>query len=102
VLLHVCPGQFDADGETLHDEDYARELQGDEINISPGAGVNQVRGMWPENDTAKRGDSSFTDVEALLDYRGAQHEQAREATQDQVDQVRLGNGKVVPRHLGGR
>lgn len=55
--------------------------------------------MWSEDNSANGCDRGFTDVQALLDHRGAQHEKSGEAAQDEIHQVRLGNGEVIPRHI---
>ena len=101
VPFHVEFGQFDADGEALDDEDDARELNGDDVDAAPGPGIDQVGGMRPEDDAADGGNGGLTNVHALLDDRRAQHEERGEAAEDDVDQVRLGDVEVVPRH-GGR
>jgi hypothetical protein len=54
--------------------------------------------MWTEYDTTDCRDCGFTNVQTLLDHRGAQHEQTSEASKDQVDQMRLCDGEVIPRH----
>lgn len=74
--------------ETLHNQDYAGELQGYLICISPGIWVDEVRCMWAEYDAAQRGDRSFAYVELLLDDGRTQHEQRGEASQDDVHQMR--------------
>lgn len=45
--------------------------------------------MWPEDYTTNRSHGGFTDVQFLFDEEGAQHEQAGEASQNEVSQVRL-------------
>lgn len=102
VLLHVKLGQFDADGKTLDDENDARELDGDDINAAPGPRVDEIGGMGSEDDAAEGGDGGLANVHALLDNGRAQHEERGEAAEDNVDQVRLGDVEVVPRHGGGR
>jgi len=98
MFLHVVLWQFDTDGETLHDEDDAGEFERDLIGVAPRSWVDQVRGMRPKDDPADGSHGCFADVEALLDERGAQHEQGGEAAEDDVDQVRPVDGEVVPRH----
>ena len=100
MLLHVELGQFDTDGEALNDEDDAGELDGDNVDIAPGLGVDEVGGMRAEDDTAKSGDGGFTNVHALLDDGGAKHEKRSEAAKNDVDQVRLGDRKMIPSHDG--
>lgn len=56
--------------------------------------------MGAEDDATDGGDGSFTNVQAFLDDGGAQHEQAGEAAEDQVDQMWLGDGEMIPRHDG--
>lgn len=55
--------------------------------------------MGAEDDATYGGDGGFTNVEALFDDGRAQHEQAGEAAEDDVYQVRLGDGQVLPRHV---
>lgn len=54
--------------------------------------------MRAEYDAANGCDCCFTNVKTLLDDGGTQHKQAGEAAQDDVHQVRLRDGKVIPRH----
>lgn len=56
--------------------------------------------MRAEDDAAQGGDGGFSNVQSFLDDGRAQHEQARESSQDDIHQVGLIDGQVVPRHLG--
>ncbi|KFX86291.1 hypothetical protein O988_09669 [Pseudogymnoascus sp. VKM F-3808] len=67
MLLHIVFWQFDADGETLDHKDDSREFEGYLIDISPGAGVNEVGGMRAKDDAANGGDSRLADVQSFLD-----------------------------------
>ena len=98
MLLHVVFRQFDAYGETLDDEDNSREFEGDLIRVSPCSRVDQVRGMWTEDDAADGGNSCFSYVQSFLDEGRAQHEERGEATEDDVDQMRSIDREVIPRH----
>ena len=60
MLLHVVLGKFDSDGETLDDEDDARELERDLIGISPCSRIDQIRSVGAEDDTADGGDGCFS------------------------------------------
>ncbi|KAG7150159.1 hypothetical protein HYQ46_000915 [Verticillium longisporum] len=98
VFFHVKLGQLYADGETLDNEDDSGELEGDQVDIAPTLWIDQVCGMWSKDDATKRGNGGFSDVHALLDERGAEHEYRGEATKDNVYQVGTGDREVVPRH----
>lgn len=54
--------------------------------------------MGTEYDATYGRDRGFTNVQAFLDDGGTQHKQAGEASENQVHQMRLGDGQVVPRH----
>ena len=92
MLLHVVFRQFDSDGETLDDEDDARELESDLISVAPCSRVDEVRGVRAKDDSTDSSDRCFSDVEALLDEGGTQHEQGGEAAEDDVDQMRSVDG----------
>lgn len=98
MLFHIVFGQFDADGETLDDEDDSRELEGDLIGVSPCSRVDQVGGMRAKDDSADGRDSCFTYVQSFLDERRTQHEQRCEAAEDDVDQMRSIDREMFPRH----
>lgn len=98
MLLHVVFRQFDADGETLYNEDDPREFESDLVGISPCPRVDQVRSMWAEDDSADGGDCRFTNVQSFLDEGRAQHEKGGEAAENDVDQVRAVDREVIPRH----
>lgn len=98
MAFHVGLRQFDTDGETLHDKDNAGAFQRDFVDVTPFVGIEEVRRMGAEDDTANGGDGSFADVQFLLDEQGAQHEQAGETAQDHVSQMRLIDIEVVPGH----
>lgn len=100
MLFHVKLGQFDTDGETLHNQNNSRELDRYNIDTAPFIGVDPVGSMRSEDDTAQRRDGSFANVHALLDERRAEHKQRGEAAKNDIHQVRLGDVEVVPRHLG--
>lgn len=89
MLLHVVFRQFDTNGETLDDQNDAREFEGDLVGVAPGERVYEVRGMRTEDDAADGGHGGFANVQSLLDEGGAEHEKRREAAQDDVHQVRL-------------
>lgn len=57
--------------------------------------------MRAEDDAAEGGDSGLTNIHALLNNSGAQHEEGGEAAQDDVHQVRLGDVDLRPHHCGG-
>ncbi len=101
MALHVGFGQFDANGETLHHQDDSGKFQSDEIGIAPFEGINQIRGVRAKDDATNGGYGSFANVEFFLDEEGYQHKNTGETAQNDVDQVRLGNGKMIPGH-GGR
>ena len=96
--LHVRFRQFNAHGETLDDEDYSGELECDQVRVAPRERVDKIGGMRSEDDTADGRDRGFSDVHLLLDKEGHQHEDAGEASKDDVDQVGLGDGKMFPSH----
>ena len=98
VALQVELWQLDADGEALDNEDDAGELDGDEVDVAPFEGVYEVGGLGAEDDAAECRDGGFTDVHALLDDRGAEHEEGGEATEDDIHQMGIGDGEVIPRH----
>jgi hypothetical protein len=56
--------------------------------------------MRTEDNSTKSSDCSFTNVHALLDNRGAEHEKGSEAAEDNVHQVRLSDVEVTPSHVG--
>ena len=99
MSFHVSLGQLDADGETLHDQDDAREFERDLVGIAPGEGVDEIGGMRTEDDADDRRDCCFANVEFLFDDQRAQHEQASEASEDDVHQMGLVDREVFPRHL---
>lgn len=96
--FHVVFGQFDSDGETLDDQNDSGKLEGYLVDVSPRSRVDKICGMGPEYDAAQCGNGRFTDIHALLDNRGTEHKKRGEAPQDDVHQVGLRNGKVIPRH----
>jgi len=102
VPLHVRLGQFHPDGEALDDQDDARALESDLVDIAPGLRVEEVGGMGAEDDAAEGCDGGLTDVELLLDEQRAEHEQRGEATQDHVRHMGLIDIEVFPRHGGDR
>jgi len=67
MLLHIGLWQFDADGETLYDQDNPCEFEGDLIGIAPGAGVDQVGRVRSEDDAAKGCYCRFANVQTLPD-----------------------------------
>ena len=89
MALHVCLGQFDTDGETLHDQNHSGTLKGDLIRIAPGDWVEDISGVRPKDDAAYGCDGGLTDVHLLLDEQGAQHKQASETSEDKVGQMWL-------------
>ena len=101
MLFHIVFGQFDADGETLDDEDDAREFEGDLIRIAPCVRVDQVGGMGTEDDAADGSDGGFADVETFFDKGGAEHEEGGEAAKDNVDQMRSIDCETIPCHDEG-
>ena len=101
MLLHVVFRQFDSYGETLDNKDDSREFEGDLIGIAPGRRVNEVCRDGAEDDTADGGYGRFTDIESFLNEGGTQHEQRREAAEDDVYQMRFIDGQVIPSHLDG-
>ena len=98
MSLHVRLGQFDTDGETLDDEDDARELERDQVGVAPRQRVDEIGGMRSKDDAADGCHRSFSDVQLFLDEEGHQHEDAGEASKDDVDQMGLGDGKMFPSH----
>ena len=85
VLLHVILGQLDANGKALHNEDDARELEGDLVRVAPRLRVDQVGGVRAEDNAAEGGDSGLPDVYALLDDGGAEHEERGKGTENDID-----------------
>ena len=96
--FHVGLWKFDADGEALDDEDDAGAFEGDLVGVAPLEGIEEVGGMRTEDDADDGGNSGLTDVQLLLDEEGAEHEQAGEAADDEVRQMRLVDGQLVPSH----
>ena len=56
--------------------------------------------MGTEDDTAEAGDGGFADVESFFHEEGAQHEQACEAAEDEVGEMGLVDGELLPSHGG--
>lgn len=54
--------------------------------------------MRAEDDAAEGCDGGFANIELLFDEKRAQHEQAREATEDHVSQMWPIEIKVIPCH----
>lgn len=102
MALHVGLGQLDADRETLYHQDYAREFEGDLIDIAPVAGIYKIGGMRTEDDAKDRGNSSLTDIQAFLDDGRAEHEQACKGPQEDVDQMGPIDRKLLPGHFDTR
>jgi hypothetical protein len=99
VSFHVGFWQFDANGKTLYHEYDARELESDLIGIAPCQGVNKISGMRSEDDTTYGRHRSFSNVQFLLNKEGAQHENAGEAAENDVYQMRLVYRQMIPSHL---
>ena len=101
MACHVGFWELDADGEALDDEDDARELDGDNVDVAPLARVDEVCRMRAKDDAKDGGHGRLANVHALLDEGRDEHEDCGEGAQQDVDQMGSRDGEVIPRHGGG-